>query len=62
MKKLVLFRAGKIGRSFIEQSFSTSGFEVVFVDIFEMLINELNFRKEDTVVIKSDLADEFIQV
>jgi len=31
-KKLVLFGAGKIGRSFIGQLFSRGGYEVVFMD------------------------------
>jgi len=46
VKKLVLFGAGKIGRSFIGQLFATSGFEVVFIDISESVINELNRLNE----------------
>jgi mannitol-1-phosphate 5-dehydrogenase len=62
-KKLVLFGAGKIGRSFIGQLFSCSGFEVVFVDINKKLIEELNLKRQYKVVIKSDAVDEtlFIQ-
>jgi len=41
-KKLVLFGAGKIGRSFIGQLFSRSGYEVVFIDIDTQIINALN--------------------
>ncbi|MBN1789065.1 MAG: hypothetical protein JW830_01125 [Bacteroidales bacterium] len=37
-KKLVLFGAGKIGRSFIGQIFNRSGYEVVFLDINQDLI------------------------
>jgi mannitol-1-phosphate 5-dehydrogenase len=62
MKKLVLFGAGKIGRSFIGQLFATSGFEVVFVDIFEPVINELNRLNEYKVVIKSSQPDKIINV
>jgi mannitol-1-phosphate 5-dehydrogenase len=62
MKKLVLFGAGKIGRSFIGQLFATSGFEVVFVDISEPVINELNRRNEYKVVIKSSQPDIIINV
>jgi mannitol-1-phosphate 5-dehydrogenase len=62
MKKLVLFGAGKIGRSFIGQLFASSGFEVVFVDIYEPVIRALNHRKGYTVVIKSALPDEMIYV
>lgn len=53
-RKLVLFGAGKIGRSFIAQLFSLGGYEVVFVDISETLIDELNRRKGYRVVIKGD--------
>jgi mannitol-1-phosphate 5-dehydrogenase len=49
VKKLVLFGAGKIGRTFIGQLFATSGFEVVFIDIFELtdLIDDLLSRFEN---------------
>lgn len=62
MKKLVLFGAGKIGRSFIGQLFARSGFEVVFVDVFEPVIRELNLRNEYNVVIKSAQPDMVIRV
>ena len=62
MKKLVLFGAGKIGRSFIGQLFAASGFEVVFVDISESVINELNRLNEYKVVIKGSQPDEIIRV
>ncbi len=62
MKKLVLFGAGKIGRSFIGQLFARSGYEVVFVDISETLINKLNSRREYEVIIKSDQSDTTIKV
>ena len=50
--KLVQFGAGNIGRSFIGQLFSRAGWKVVFVDIDERIINELNKRKEYIVEIK----------
>jgi mannitol-1-phosphate 5-dehydrogenase len=50
--KLVLFGAGSIGRSFIGQLFSTAGWEVVFVDIDEPLIDELNRKGHYRVEIK----------
>lgn len=53
-KKLVLFGAGKIGRSFIGQLFSTGGFEVVFVDINKAVIDALNSQHHYKVIIKSD--------
>ena len=52
--KLVLFGAGKIGRSFIGQLFSRGGYEVVFIDIFKSVIDELNYRHSYNVVIKSE--------
>ena len=61
-KKLVLFGAGKIGRSFIGQLFSRSGFEVVFVDISRKLVDELNRHREYKVVIKSDAGDEVLLI
>ncbi len=61
-KKLVLFGAGKIGRSFIGQLFSRSGYEVVFVDIDEKVISGLNRHGKYRVIIKSDDGDETIWV
>lgn len=62
MKKLVLFGAGKIGRSFIGQLFSRSGYEVVFIDVFKELIEELNKRGSYNVVIKSDEFEETMTI
>ncbi len=52
--KLVLFGAGKIGRSFIGQLFSRGGYEVVFIDVFQPVIDELNRRRKYNVVIKGE--------
>lgn len=60
-KKLILFGAGKIGRSFIGQLFSRGGYEVVFIDVFEPVIHELNKRGSYNVIIKSDI-DEIINI
>ena len=49
--KLVLFGAGKIGRSFIGQLFSRAGYEVVFVDKDERLIDALNRQHSYKVLI-----------
>lgn len=54
LKKLVLFGAGKIGRSFIGQLFSRGGYEVVFIDVYKPVIKELNRRGNYNVIIKSD--------
>ncbi|OGF45196.1 MAG: hypothetical protein A2452_05070 [Candidatus Firestonebacteria bacterium RIFOXYC2_FULL_39_67] len=45
MKKLVMFGAGNIGRGFFAQLFFESGYETVFIDINEAVVNELNRRK-----------------
>ncbi len=49
--KLLIFGAGRIGRSFIGQLFSLAGYEVVFVDIDRNLVNLLNDRKSYYVII-----------
>jgi len=61
LEKLVLFGAGKIGRSFIGQLFSQGGYEVVFVDVFKPVIDELNRRKGYSVVVK-DTVESVIEV
>lgn len=60
---LVQFGAGNIGRSFIGQLFSVNGYEVVFVDVVEKIVNLLNKIHEYYVVIKqNDSPDEVIQI
>lgn len=61
-KNLVLFGAGKIGRSFIGQVFSRAGYEVVFIDINQELIDNLNHVREYNVVVKSENGDQLIKV
>ncbi len=45
MKKAIQFGAGKIGRGFLGELFSQSGYEVVFVDIDEEVISHLNQKR-----------------
>jgi mannitol-1-phosphate 5-dehydrogenase len=52
--KIVIFGAGKIGRSFIGQLFSKGGYEVVFIDVNKQVIDELNRRRCYRVIIKSE--------
>jgi len=59
--KIVIFGAGKIGRSFIGQLFSLGGYEVVFIDINKALIEELVRRGRYPVIVKS-VKDETIWV
>ena len=61
-RKIVIIGAGKIGRSFIGQLFSRSGYELVFVDIDKNLIDNLNFQKQYKVIIKDDKRDEVIHI
>jgi mannitol-1-phosphate 5-dehydrogenase len=42
MKKAVMYGAGNIGRGFIGQLFSLSGYEVVFIDINPVVLEKLN--------------------
>ncbi len=59
-RKIVIFGAGKIGRSFIGQLFGCSGYEVVFVDVDQKTIDLLNERKSYRVVIKGDTESEIL--
>ncbi|AEJ18297.1 mannitol-1-phosphate 5-dehydrogenase [Gracilinema caldarium] len=52
--KLVQFGAGNIGRSFIGQLFCRAGWDVVFVDVNETLIQLLNEKRYYKVVIKQE--------
>ncbi len=56
--KIVIFGAGKIGRSFLGQLFGCSGFKVVFVDVDRELVAKLNERGSYPVVIKGDTEQE----
>ena len=42
MKKAVMYGAGNIGRGFIGQLFSESGYEVAFIDVNREIIDQLN--------------------
>lgn len=53
-ESVVIFGAGKIGRSFIGQLFSRGGYEVVFVDVSHSVIDALNQRGNYNVIIKDD--------
>ncbi|MCL2741211.1 MAG: hypothetical protein FWE70_03760, partial [Oscillospiraceae bacterium] len=51
MKKAVMYGAGNIGRGFIGQLFSESGYEVAFVDVNMEVIGRLNADRAYPVVI-----------
>ncbi|MBC8005540.1 MAG: mannitol-1-phosphate 5-dehydrogenase [Verrucomicrobia bacterium] len=61
-KKMVLFGAGKIGRSFIGQLFSRSGYEVVFIDINQQLIENLNKYRRYKIIIKHEDRNEVLDI
>lgn len=52
MDKVVQIGAGNIGRSFVGQIFSRAGFEVVFVDVDQAIIDALNEQGHYVVEIK----------
>ena len=61
MKKFVMYGAGNIGRGFIGQLFSLSGYSVGFVDINKEVIARLNADKEYPVdVVSNDGLEEII--
>lgn len=60
-KKIVIFGAGKIGRSFIGQLFNRGGYEVVFVDVFKPVVDALNEKQSYKVVIKAE-KDEILEI
>ncbi|KEO84126.1 mannitol-1-phosphate 5-dehydrogenase [Tumebacillus flagellatus] len=57
--KVVHYGAGNIGRGFIGQVLSQAGYEVVFVDVSETLVNQLQERGEYTVSYASDTPETF---
>lgn len=60
--RAVLYGAGNIGRGFIGQLFSASGYSLTFIDVNEKLINEINEKKSYTVRILDKLYPEDIVV
>ncbi|MDD6322049.1 MAG: mannitol-1-phosphate 5-dehydrogenase [Firmicutes bacterium] len=51
MKKAIMYGAGNIGRGFIGQLFSQSGYEVAFIDVNMTVIDRLNADREYPVYI-----------
>jgi len=58
--KVVIFGAGKIGRSFIGQLFGTNGYQVVFVDVDQRTVDLINERNEYRVVTKGEEESEIV--
>lgn len=62
MKKAVQFGAGNIGRGFIGALLSQSGYQVVFADVAEAIIDKINKDKTYTVhVMDVDCKDQKIE-
>jgi mannitol-1-phosphate 5-dehydrogenase len=57
-KKILIFGAGRIGRSFIGQLFSSAGYRVVFVDVDRQLVESLSERKSYPVMIRDSKHPE----
>lgn len=51
-RSIVIFGAGKIGRSFIGQLFGRSDYEIVFIDTDPVIVEALNKRKSYPIIIK----------
>ncbi|HBL77077.1 MAG: hypothetical protein A2W90_19100 [Bacteroidetes bacterium GWF2_42_66] len=59
-RKIVIFGAGKIGRSFIGQLFGCAGYRVVFIDVDQSLIDGLNRKGCYRVVIEGEKEEEIV--
>jgi len=58
----VMYGAGNIGRGFIGQLFSQSGYEVIFVDVNAEVVERLNIDHEYPIHIISETGNEDIMV
>lgn len=59
MKQAIMFGAGNIGRGFLGQLFSESGYAVTFVDIDQVVIDALNRRGVYTIrLVTNEQTDE----
>lgn len=59
-KTLVIFGAGKIGRSFIGQLFGCGGYQVVFIDVDQNMIDRLNAFGSYRVIVKGEFETEIL--
>ncbi len=59
-RKIIIFGAGKIGRSFIGQLFGCGGYQVVFADVNQMVVDALNHQGCYRVIIKGEADEEII--
>ncbi len=62
MKQAIIFGAGNIGRGFMGQLFSESGYEVTFVDVDRPLLDALNSRGRYTIRLVTNERTEEVTV
>lgn len=62
MKQAVIFGAGNIGRGFIGQLYSESGYAVTFVDVDQPLLDAMNQRHEYKVRLVTNAQTEEVTV
>jgi mannitol-1-phosphate 5-dehydrogenase len=62
MKQAIIFGAGNIGRGFMGQLFSESGYRVTFADIDRPLLDALNARGSYTIRLVTNERTEAVQV
>ncbi len=60
--KAVMYGAGNVGRGFLGQLFSESGYEVVFVDLVPALLDALNARHSYRLVLVSNQGAQTVAV
>ena len=61
IKSAIMFGAGNVGRGFLGQLFSESGYEVEFVDIDNAIIQSINDKNRYTIrLVNNDWVDEVI--
>jgi mannitol-1-phosphate 5-dehydrogenase len=58
----LMFGAGNVGRGFLGQLFSESGYEVVFVDVDQPLIAALNDRRAYTINLVANDLDQKVEI
>ena len=61
-RNILIFGAGKIGRSFIGQLFGKAGYRVVFVEMDKPLVDELNRRGQYPVIIRGPDHEERLTI
>jgi mannitol-1-phosphate 5-dehydrogenase len=59
-KSIVIFGAGKIGRSFIGQLFGCNDYRVIFIDIDQAIIDGLNQKGSYRIIIKGEVEEEIV--